>query len=60
VAALSAKPLGSRRRAGKAKGYDTNDDTTQILAELPASDVIEKMVGPWRLELQTSTVSKAN
>ena len=33
VAALSAKPFGSRDEAGKAKGYDTNNDTKQVRAE---------------------------
>jgi integrase len=58
VAALSAKPIGSRREAGKATGYDTNNDTKQGGMKVPAPEVIEKMVGPCGLEPQTSTVSR--
>jgi integrase len=57
VAALSAKPIGNRREAGNAAGYDTNNDTRQGVIRVPAPEVIEKMVGPCGLEPQTSTVS---
>jgi integrase len=56
VAALSAKPIGSRHEAA---GYDTNHDTKQDGMRVLAPEVIEKMVGPCGLEPQTSTVSKA-
>jgi len=58
VTALSAKPMGSRSKAGKSTGYDTNSDTKQTLAGVPAPQVIENMVGTRRLELLTSTVSR--
>jgi integrase len=58
VSALSAKPIGSRRKAGEAAGYDTNRDTKQEGMTVPSPEVIENMVGPWGLEPQTSTVSR--
>ena len=60
VSALSAKPIGSRREAGEAIGYDTNNDTKQVVMRIPSPEVIENMVGPCGLEPQTSTVSKAS
>ena len=58
VAALSAKPIGSRLEARKNTGYDTNNDTKQSGMKGPRPEVIEKMVGPCGLEPQTSTVSR--
>src|SRR5436190_12330574 len=53
VTALSAKPRGIKVKEGKVEGYDTSGDAT----DMPAPQVIEKMVGTRRLELLTSTVS---
>jgi integrase len=58
VMALSAKPMGSTFQVGKSEGYDTNHDTNQTVTDVPAPEVIEKMVGTWGLEPQTSTVSR--
>jgi integrase len=58
VAALSARPMGSRFTAGQATRHDTNNDTKHGVMEVPAPQVIENMVGPWGLEPQTSTVSR--
>jgi hypothetical protein len=58
VSALSAKPIGHRREAREAAGYDTIHDTKQDVVRVPSPEVIENMVGPWGLEPQTSTVSR--
>jgi integrase len=58
VMALSAQLMGAKLKAGKSGGYDTNHDTNEGALGLPAQEVIEKMVGTWGLEPQTSTVSK--
>jgi integrase len=58
VMALSAKPMGSALKGGKTDGYDTNYDTKDSAQDTPAGEVIEKMVGTWGLEPQTSTVSR--
>jgi len=58
VSALSARPIGRRHEGGNAGSYDTNNDTKRVEVTLPAMQVIEKMVGPWGLEPQTSTVSR--
>src|SRR5260370_19043635 len=59
VLALSAKPIGSRREAGKTPaGYDTNNEQKHGVMRVPSPEVIENMVGPWGLEPQTSTVSR--
>jgi integrase len=57
VSALSARPTGTWFRADKTDGYDTNDDTNQNAIDASSTEVVEKMVGPWGLEPQTSTVS---
>jgi hypothetical protein len=57
VAALSARPTGSRHTAGASKRYDTSNDTNHGEMEGSTSEVIENMVGPWGLEPQTSTMS---
>jgi integrase len=58
VMALSAKPTGNWYTGSESTGYDTNDDTNPTSMEVPRPEVIEKMVGPWGLEPQTSTVSR--
>jgi integrase len=58
VMALSAKPIGSGREPGNVLGYDTNNDTKRGAKRVAAPEVLEKMVGPWGLEPQTSTVSR--
>jgi integrase len=58
VTALSAKPSGSKLKESKNEGYDTNRDTKETAVDMPAPEVIEKMVGTRRLELLTSTVSR--
>jgi integrase len=58
VMALSAKPTGNWYTGSEGTGYDTNHDTNPTSMEVPRSEVIEKMVGPWGLEPQTSTVSR--
>jgi integrase len=58
VAALSAKPTGQWFRYDETTGYDTNHDTNQGASDAAATEVIEKMVGSWGLEPQTSTVSR--
>jgi integrase len=59
VAALSsARPQGSWFTGDRTSGYDTNDDTNQVVKEVVPAEVIENMVGPWGLEPQTSTVSR--
>jgi integrase len=58
VAALSAKPTGAWFTRTQGIGYDTSDDTKRASTEAPLPKVIEKMVGPWGLEPQTSTVSR--
>ncbi len=58
VMALSAKPIVSGREASNTPGYDTNHDTKVGAKRTAAVEVIEKMVGPWGLEPQTSTVSR--
>src|SRR5260370_41882955 len=40
VLALSAKPIGSRREAGQATGYDTKHDTKQDVVTVPPPEVI--------------------
>ncbi len=40
------------------KGYDTNHDTNDAPVTTDHPQVFEKMVGPWGLEPQTSTVSR--
>jgi integrase len=58
VAALSARPTGEWFRSDDGKtGYDTNHDTNQGASEVTSMEVVEKMVGSWGLEPQTSTVS---
>jgi integrase len=44
--------------ANAIKGYDTNNDTNNVPARTARLQVFEKMVGPWGLEPQTSTVSR--
>jgi integrase len=58
VVALSAKPTGQWFTSDGRTGYDTNHDTNQGSIEAPSTEVIEKMVGSWGLEPQTSTVSR--
>jgi integrase len=58
VMALSARPLKSTLNGGKREGYDTSRDTKEGALNMPAPEVIEKMVGTRRLELLTSTVSR--
>jgi len=58
VMALSARPTGGRINAGKSEGYDTKNDTKPSVEDTPAPEVIERMVGTWGLEPQTSTVSR--
>ena len=58
MTALSAKPIQSEREAGNIPGYDTSHDTKRGAERVAALEVIEKMVGPWGLEPQTSTVSR--
>jgi hypothetical protein len=58
VAALSAKPTGQWFRCNETTGYDTNHDTNQHAIEALSTEVVEKMVGSWGLEPQTSTVSR--
>jgi len=58
VSALSARPTGGWFTASEDSGYDTKHDTNEGSREVTASEVIEKMVGPWGLEPQTSTVSR--
>jgi hypothetical protein len=57
VAALSARPTGDWFRYDETTGYDTNHGTNQEGIEALSTEVIEKMVGSWGLEPQTSTVS---
>jgi integrase len=58
VAALSARPTGSWFAGSQSEGCDTNNDTKHDVVKVPTPEVIEKMVGPWGLEPQTSTVSR--
>ncbi len=58
VMALSARPMGSTLKRSKSVGYDTNHDTKESPRDMLAPEVIEKMVGTWGLEPQTSTVSR--
>ena len=58
VMALSAKPMGSTLKGSKSESCDTNHDTKKSTLDMPAPEVIEKMVGTWGLEPQTSTVSR--
>jgi hypothetical protein len=58
VAALSARPTGSWFTENQSTGHDTNNDTKHDVLEGQPTEVIEKMVGPWGLEPQTSTVSR--
>lgn len=50
--------MGSTLKGGRNEGYDTNRDTDQTVRDTSAPEVIEKMVGTWGLEPQTSTVSR--
>ena len=58
VMALSAKPMGRAFKESKSKGYDTNYDTNERMADVPPPEVIESMVGTTGLEPATSTVSR--
>ena len=58
VMALSARPTKSKLKGARSEGYDTSNDTNQNRGEIAAPEVIEKMVGTWGLEPQTSTVSR--
>jgi hypothetical protein len=49
--ALSVAPL-------EADGHGTNNDTNDVSVTTTHPQVFEKMVGPWGLEPQTSTVSR--
>jgi integrase len=60
VAALSARPTGEWFRSDGRTGYDTNHDTNLDASGASSMEVVEKMVGSWGLEPQTSTVSKAS
>jgi len=57
VAALSAKPTGEWFSTNEVTGYDTKYDTNQGAGDAAVAEVVEKMVGSWGLEPQTSTVS---
>ena len=57
VMALSARPKGIRINGGRNEGYDTKNDTKGTTGIAPVPEVIERMVGTWGLEPQTSTVS---
>jgi integrase len=58
VAALSARPTGHWFSEDRSVSYDTNSDTKRYAIDVPETEVVEKMVGPWGLEPQTSTVSR--
>ena len=50
--------MRDRLKRGKREGYDTSHDTKEGALNMPAPEVIERMVGTWGLEPQTSTVSR--
>ena len=50
--------MRGRLKRGKREGYDTSHDTKEGALNMPAPEVIERMVGTWGLEPQTSTVSR--
>jgi hypothetical protein len=56
--ALAANGLGAKRQAIRSRRYVTRNVTNRTNTVTAKSQVVERMVGPWRLELQTSTVSR--
>ena len=58
VMALSAKPMESTLKGGEREVTTQATTQTEEALNMPAPEVIEKMVGTWGLEPQTSTVSR--
>jgi hypothetical protein len=58
MAAISERFTGAWFDDKRRCGYDTNGDTNPAMGDAASLEVVEKMVGPWGLEPQTSTVSR--